>query len=82
MPRPVAVAAGEQWAVQGAHDDGGVWIAAEPQQQQSERVEVKLREGPAPCACRLHVKGDGQEAGGVPGWRIRELNDAERYVFV
>lgn len=73
----MAVAAGEQWAVQGAHDDAGVWIAAQPQQQEQEE---DLREGPAPCACGLHGTGDGQEAG-VPGWRIRELNDgAGRYV--
>jgi hypothetical protein len=82
LPRPVAVAAGQQWTVQGAHDDGGVWIAAQPQQQQEEEQVVDLREGPVPCACGLHGKGDGQEAGGVPGWRIRELNDAGRYVCV
>ena len=76
LPHPTPVAPGQAWGVQGAHDDTGVWVDARPQNEKG----VELREGPAPCACGLHLPGgEGQEAG-FPLWRIRELNDEGRYV--
>lgn len=34
LPAPQGVVAGEQWVVQGARDDAGVWVAVAGQQEE------------------------------------------------
>lgn len=36
LPEPRAVVAGEQWVVQGARDDGGVWVEVAGPQEEGE----------------------------------------------